>query len=281
MGRGAQSQGYGCGFAGRRALASALLIALLATGLSKGAQAGAFNQPEGRGLAIMDVTFSGGSRYFNGQGKLGPSADFKRGDASAYVEYGVTDWLMAVIRPDLTAVRLDGHPSSTYAGLGPSEAGAQVRLLTFGPAVVAAAASFRLPGSTDRHNRALLGDTARSADLRGLFGYSFAIGGWPAFIDIQAAYRVRDQGAPDEIHTDATFGVRPMSDLLLLLQAFDTTDLGKGSVWFPKERFTHVQVGAVYDFAEDWSAELAGYTTVFGRRSLRENGLTTAVWYRF
>ncbi len=229
----------------------------------------------------MDVTFSGGSRYFNGEGKLGPSANFKRGDASAYVEYGVTDWLMAVVRPDLTAVKLDGHPASTYAGLGPSEAGAQLRVLQFGPAVFAAAASFRLPGSTDTHNRALLGDTARSADLRGLFGYSFDLFGWPAFIDVQTAYRLRDQGAPDEIHTDATIGVRPMTDLLLLLQAFDTTDLGKGTVWFPHERFTHIQAGVVYDFADAWSAELAGYTTVFGRRSLRENGLTTAVWYRF
>lgn len=245
------------------------------------AAAGAFNIPEGRGLAIMDVTFSGGSRYFDGQGRLGPSATFKRADGSAYVEYGVTDWLMAVIRPDLTAVSLDGHPASTYAGLGPSEAGAQIQVLAFGPAVVAVQGSFRLPGSTDTHNRALLGDTARSADGRALAGVSFALGDWPAFVDVQAAYRVRDQGAPDEIHTDLSFGVRPLSDTLVLLQAFDTTDLGRGTPQFPRERFTHLQAGVVYDFTESWSAELAAYTTVLGRRSLRENGLTTGLWYRF
>ena len=259
--------------------AAGAILALLAA--TDQATAGAFNEPEGHGVAIVDLTLSEGSRYFDGYGKLTSSPSFKRGDTSAYVEYGVTDWLMAVIRPDLTAVSLGGTPSAHYTGLGPSEAGAQVRLLAFGPAVLAAQGSFRLPGSTDTHNRALLGDTARSADARVLAGYSFSLGPYPAFVDAEVAYRFRDQGAPDEIHSDLTLGVRPIAELLLMLQAFDTTDLGKGTPWFPHERFTHIQAAAVYDFTESWSGELAGYTTVFGRQSLRENGLTTAVWYRF
>ena len=106
--------------------------------------------------------------------------------------------------------------------------------------------------------------------------------GWPAFIDVQVAYRLRDQGAPDEIHTDVTLGVRPMSRPAAAAARPSTRPTSaRERVWFPHERFTHIQAGVVYDFAEAWSAELAGYTTVFGRHSLRENGLTTAVWYRF
>ena len=243
--------------------------------------AGAFNLPEGKGLAIADFTFSGGSRYFNGLGKLAPAPKFQRGDASIYVEYGITDWLMAVVRPDFTSVSLQGHPGGHYTGLGPSQAGLQAEVLVFGPAVLAVQASFRLPGATDTHNRALLGDTARAAEGRALLGYGFTLGGWPAFVDAQAGYRLRDSGAPDEIHADLTLGVRPVPDLLVMAQAFNTTGLGRGTLWFPRERFTHVGLATVYDLTEAWSVELAGYTTILGNRSLREQAVTTAVWYRF
>lgn len=257
------------------------MVAVL-TGLAAGpVWAGAFNAPEGQGLAIVDFTFSGGNRYFDGRGKLTRADGFRRGDVSTYVEYGVTDWLMAVIRPDLTAVSVGGEPGGRYRGLGPSEAGAQLRLLAFGPAVFAVGGVFRLPGSTDTGNRALIGNTAREADLRGLFGLAFAIGPWPAFLDAQVADRLRDGGAPDEIHTDVTLGVRPLPELMLLLQFFDTTDLGKGTPSFPRERFTHMETAVIYDFTDRWSAEIGVYTTVLGTRSLREQGLTTALWYRF
>lgn len=256
-------------------------LALLAGFTAGPVWAGAFNLPEGQGLAITDVTFSGGSRYFNGLGKLAPADGFRREDVSTYVEYGVTDWLMAIVRPDLTAVSVGGHPGGRYIGLGPSEAGAQVRLLVFGPAVLAVEGALRLPGSTDISNRALIGNTAREADLRGLFGLAFAIGPWPAFLDAQVAERLRDRGAPDEIHTDVTVGVRPLPNFMVLLQLFDTTDLGKGTPWFPRERFTHLETAVVYDFNETWSGEVGVYTTVLGTRSLREQGLTTALWYRF
>lgn len=243
--------------------------------------AGAFNQPEGRGLAIVDVTFAEGTRYFDGLGRMTTGNRFRRADASAYLEYGVTDWLMAVVRPDLTAVSLSGTPKSHYTGLGTSDIGAQLQVLAFGPAVVAVQGLVRLPGSTDTKVRALAGNTSRDADLRVLFGLPFTVGDWPAFVDAQASYRLRSSHAPDEIHTDLTFGMRPWSDLLFLIQAFNTTALGHGTDWFPKADYTHVQVAAVYDFDASWSVELGVYTTVLGRRSLREQGVTTAVWYRF
>jgi protein XagA len=257
----------------------AALSALL--GSATGALAGAFNLPEDQGLAIFDMTFSEGSRYFDGNGKMAPVDKFKRGDGYLYLEYGITDWLMAIVQPDLTAVSLDGHPGGHYIGMGTSQAGLQVQLLTFGPAVFAVQGSFRMPGSTDRNNRALLGNTSHDAEGRGLMGISFAIGPYPAFIDAQAGYRYRDSGAPGEIHADLTLGVRPIPELQILLQGFNTTSIGPGTDRFPNERYTHVQVAAVYDFTEAWSVELGVFTTVLGHRSLREQGVTTAVWYRF
>ena len=245
------------------------------------ARAGAFNLPEGDGIAIVDMTFSQGDRYFNGLGKLAPASLYRRGDASAYVEYGITDRLMAVGRADLTAIGIDGTPGARYLGIGPSEAGAQWRLLAYGPSVFAVQATFRLPASTDTRNLALGGATSHGADLRGLFGLSFALGPFPAFVDAQSAYRIRDSGAPDEIHTDLTLGVHARDDLMILLQLFDTHSVGDGTPWFPHESLTHVETAVVYDIDQVWSVELGIYTTVRGRRSLRESGVQSAVWYRF
>ena len=248
---------------------------------SHAAWAGAFNIPQGQGLAIFDFTFEGGDRYFNGLGKLAPADSFKRGDISAYAEYGITDWLMAVVRPDLTLISLAGQPAGRYTGLGTTEGGAQLRLLAFGPAVLAVQGTFRLPGSTDRTNPALIGQTSHDADLRGLFGTSFDVAGWPAFLDLQSAYRFRDSDAPDEIHTDVTLGIRPWPDLMLLLQGFNTTGVGRGTLWFPREQYTHVELSGVYDLDQTWSVQLGAFTTVLARDSLREQGVVTAVWRRF
>lgn len=255
-------------------------LALASTSVGS-AHAGAWNAPAGQGLVITDVTFEGGSRYFDGEGRIAPANGFKRGDASVYVEYGVTDWLMAVLRPDLTAVSLDGRPGGRYIGLGTTEAGAQLRVAAFGPSVLAVQGTFRLPGSTDRANPALVNQTSRDADLRGLFGTGFAVGGWPAFVDLQLAYRFRDSGAPDELHGDATFGIRPWADLMILLQAFNTTGVGHGTPWFPRQRYTHVELSGVYALDERWSVQLGVFTTVLGHQSLRDQGITTAVWRRF
>lgn len=259
----------------------ALGAAVAMLGRADAVRAGAFNAAQGQGLAIFDFTFEGGDRYFNGLGRLARADAFRRGDVSAYVEYGVTDWLMAVVRPDLTIISLQGQPAGRYTGLGTSEAGAQLRLLAYGPAVLAVQGTFRLPGSTDRDNPALVGQTSHDADLRGLFGYGFDLAGWPAFLDLQSAYRFRDGGAPDEVHTDLTLGVRPWPDLLLLLQAFNTTGLGRGSAWFPRGEYTHVELSGVYDLDPSWSVQLGLFTTVLARDSLREQGVVTAVWRRF
>ena len=188
---------------------------------------------------------------------------------------------MAVVRPDVTLISLGGQPAGRYMGLGTTEAGAQVRLLAFGPAVLAVQGSFRLPGSTDRANPALIGQTSHDADLRGLFGYGFDVAGWPAFLDAQSAYRFRDSDAPDEVHTDLTLGIRPWTDLLLLLQAFNTTGIGRGTPWFPREQYTHVELSGIYDLDPFWSVQLGAFTTLLARDSLREQGVVTAVWRRF
>lgn len=266
-------------------------LALLATMASlfdaKSARASAWNEPQGHGLAIMDYTFSGGSRYFDGEGKLAPAAAYRKQEAFGYIEYGVTDWLMAVIKPDAVATSIaapngSGLPGTArYAGLGTSEAGAQLRLLAFGPAVLAVQGSFRLPGTTDQKNYALVGNTSRDADARLLFGTALPVGGWQPFLDAQLGFRMRSEGAPAEWHADFTLGARPISRLLLLVQSLTTIPEGSGTLWFPSSRYSKLGVAAVYDLNAAWSVEVGVFQTILGLEALRERGFQTGLWYRF
>ena len=251
------------------------------------ADASAWNELKGDGLVIVDYTFAGGSRYFDGQGKLAAASAYRKQELFGYLEYGVTDWLMAIVNPDLMSTSL-GAPSAPgtagtakYTGLGTSEAGAQLRLWAYGPAVLAAQGSFRLPGTTAQNNAALIGNTSRDADVRGLFGITFALGPWPAFLDAQAGYRLRSGGAPAEWHADVTIGTRPVPRLLVLVQSFTTIPQGPGTTWFPCSRYSKLGFGAIYDLNASWSVELGVFETVEGVDALRERGFKSGLWYRF
>ncbi len=246
------------------------------------AWAGAFNEPAGHGEIIVGGIFDRGSQSFSADGRHIVATDpYTKRETAAYVEYGVTDWLQAVIKPELVSTSLGGSPGGRYTGLGTSEAGAQVRLLVFGPAVLAVQGTFQLPASTRERNLALIGNTSRNTDGRLLLGYAFALGPWPSFVDAQTGYRIRGSGAPDETHVDLTVGTRPRPDLLFLLQSFTTVPVGRGTTFFPASGNSNLEASVVYDLSTRWSVQLGAFETIDGRDALRERGLTAAVWYRF
>ncbi len=246
------------------------------------AWASAFNEPAGQGIAILSATVDGGDRSFSADGNHFVRTDgYRKRDLSLYIEYGVTDWLQAIVQPDLASISLGGASPARYTGLGTSAAGAQLHLLSWGSAVLAAQGTVQLPATVRERNLALVGNTSRNADGRVLFGYGFAVGPWPSFLDAQVGYRLRGSGAPDETHVDLTAGTRPRPDLLLLLQSFTTLPEGRGTAWFPASQYSNLEASAVYDFRPRWSLQLGVYGTVEGRGALRERGATLAVWHRF
>ncbi len=265
-----------------------LVMIVLMGVMQPSAFASSWNQPSGAGLVIVDYTLAGGARYFNGEGRLSPAAAYDKGEGFAYVEYGLTVWLLAVAKPEGGAVALappaggqTSKGSARYVGLGTTDIGAQVQVAAFGPAVLAAQASFRLPATTSQANPALVGSTSRDVDLRALGGVSVVVLGWPAFVDVQSAYRIRSGGAPDEWHGDVTLGIRPMPRLMLLLQSATCVPLGRGTAWFPATLYSKLGGSIVIDLTTHWSIEAGMFQTLAGINALRERGYRTAIWYRF
>ncbi len=249
-------------------------------------EAAAWNEDAGHGIVIVDYTLSGGAKYFDGAGKLSRASAYSKQEAVGYVEYGVTDWLTAILKPSLSMISAatstdPGSPTHHYEGLGTSEAAVQLHLLTFGPAVLAVQGGFRLPSSTSHANAALIGNTSRDTDLRGLAGIGFGLGPWPAFLDVESGYRFRSGGAAAEWHADATLGVRFFPRVTMLMQSFNVLCDGQGTAWFPQASYSKLGASAVYDVTDRWSLQLGAFQTMLGEGALRERGFQAAVWYRF
>ncbi|WP_249729599.1 MULTISPECIES: hypothetical protein [unclassified Chelatococcus] len=266
-------------------LAVALLVALLLFA-SRTAQAGAWTLPAGKGQAIVTGTFLKADRYFDAQGRTIRGPDYRKFEATAFIEYGVTDSLTAIVSPSLLSTRVAGPEPAQYTGLGYTDIGARYRLLDLDGWIVSAQAIAGFPGPTNPLNPAEVCCTDKYADARILVGKSFMLGTWPSFVDAQAAYRLRSGAASDEIRFDLTLGIRPLPKWLLLAQSFNvlaTNSLASGSALglLSGTRYHKVQVGAVWDFADDWSLQIAGVATIAGKSAPLERGLVSGLWYRF
>jgi protein XagA len=261
----------------------ALKLSLL-TSIALGPQAaaaGAWLAPEGHGQVVVTGTASSAGKTFDSNGSLQSTPRYNKTELQALMEYGVTDWLTAIAIPSLQHVDIAAPIDARRSGVGNSEFGARARVIQESNWVLSAQGTVRVPGTADTNNPAAVGYTGFDVDLRALYGVSFALGGLPAFADIQLAQRFRTGGPPSEARLDLTLGVRAAEQWLLLLQQFNVISEGAGSVPFTSNNYHKLQFSVIYDFAPRWSVQGSAFTTFAGRNALQENGALTGLWYRF
>jgi hypothetical protein len=253
-------------------------VALLFGGLPAEAVAGAWTLEAGSGQVIATATLTTASEAFGDD----PSASStSKAELQAYVEYGITDWLTAVLAPTFERVDIDGETDAEHTGFGYTELGGRVRLLDGSAWVLSAQSTLRSPGGFDDTNPAMAGHTDPEVDVRGLFGYSLSLRDWPAFLDLQLAERFRFAEPPNEAHADLTLGVRPKPEWLLLAQSFNVFSEGSGGSDFPSYYYSKLQLSAVRELTKSLSVQFGGTTTYAGRNALQENAVLLGVWYKF
>jgi hypothetical protein len=259
----------------------ACLVAL-GLALSCGAAwAGAWTLNAGEGSVIATGSFSAATRAYDGKGNLAPATRYAKQEAQALIEYGAADWLTLMFAPSLQHVDIAGPFASERLGLGYTEAGARARLWQNESWVFSAQAVLRMPGTFDNSNVAAIGYTDGQVDVRALAGYSFSMGPWPAFVDVQLAQRFRSRGAPDEFRADVTFGFQPLDRWRVLVQSFNVVSEGAGSWGYPQYAYYKAQLSAVYSLTQALAVQFGGFTTFSGHNAIQENGLILAAWYKF
>jgi hypothetical protein len=246
------------------------------------AQAGAFMMPEGQGQMIAGVGYIEATRTFTRFDKAVRTPAFREIEASAYVEYGLTDWLTLVAAPTVARMH-GGEPGETYTGSDESAIGARLPLYRDDVRIVSvqALAEPALPGAGGAAAvNALGGPNAWAADFRAQYGQAFPVLGGEGFVDIEPSVRLRGGGWPTETHLDVTLGLRPKPRLMILLQDF-TQSAPSGGPRAPATLFTKVALSLVYDLAPAWSVQAGGLMVPTGRNAGREIGPLAALWHRF
>ena len=239
------------------------------------AHAGAFLQPPGEGQVITTFRFSGAKADFDANGHLRRGGFYSKSEVQSYAEYGVSEWMTLVFAPSLQHVHVQNAVPPSYSGLGDSELGARLRLTAWGPLVVSAQAGGVTRGDwAGFGHRRLTGKAAAQADIRLLAGAGFECGPFACFADAQVAWRSKAGPSGAERRADVTLGVRPISALLLLVQAFSSFSPGHA-------RSSKCQVSLVYDLSKRLSVQIGGFVSVLGRNTPNEKGVVSAVWYRF
>jgi protein XagA len=252
---------------------------LAALSVSTAAFAGAWPQDKGHGLVIVTASGSDSTKGYDANANTVDIADYKKREASALIEYGLTDDVTLIAQPSFRHVSVQG--GSTSDGLGYTDLGARVLVGRSTHSVFSLQATGRIPGVRRQDSLAQVGSTGGETDLRALGGTSFKIGKADAFLEAQGAYRFRFGAPPNEMHADLTFGVRPVPRFLLLAQSFNTWSDGRGQGVFDRYRYHNVQASAVLDLDRHWSIQAGGMGTAGGKNALRERGLLFGLWRKF
>ncbi len=275
----------------RGVMTAALVVALPACALwPDSARAGAWTQKESQGSAFLQTTATWSSAAFAADGSLFTARTYDKVSTQLFLEYGASDWLTLLAAPELLTIKTGPAtfgalemPAARYSGFGYQEIGARFRFGEGAGWIVSAQAVLRIPGARPSEGPATVGYGDAEVDLRLMAGLSFALFGYPAFLDIEAAQRLREGAPPDEIRIDATLGVRVAPDWLLLLQSFNVISEGAGQG--PDFDFSYayykVQVGGMYDVTPRLSLMLAGVSTWYARNAIQENGIVGGMLVRY
>lgn len=240
------------------------------------AQAGAFMEPAGQGQVIVSGGLSDPIRAFDLRGRLAPISYYRKFELTAYAEYGFNDRLTLIAAPSALDFAAK-PPGESYRGIGVLEAGARVKAFEIGETLVSVQATLRTP--TNARSRIFL-DTGRGlqADGRVLIGRSFKVFGFPAFTSVEIGYR-SPGGFGHEIRADATFGIRPIEKLLVLLQTFNIEAINPAPLLLT--RSSKIELSLAYDVTEHISVQVGGIVGLPGVNTTSERGIVTALWYRF
>ncbi len=264
-----------------RRIVFAASLPLASSLASSPARAGAWTPDQGHGEIIVTTFFEQAGVAYDQIGRFTPTPFYRSAQATAYVAYGVTDWLAAIVLPSVQSSSLGAPENQRYTGLGDSEIAVQARVWRDDSTVISVLAGVRAATSGGATNSWLQGPNQPEYDFQLLLGHNVSLRDFSGFLDFAAGYRLVGGSTPNEGHFDATFGLYATPELLVLAQSFNTISAASSNPQTPQWAQAKAQLSLVYQFSAGWRAQASGYVTLAGLNAYRENGLLLGLWRKF
>jgi hypothetical protein len=236
------------------------------------ARAGAWPAPKGKTQVIAKYERQAADEGFTPDGELVAIDHRQEEAASVFLEHGLSDRLTLQARAGLIRGR---DRFVAYEGRGPLELGLRYTAVQTPRTVVSVYAGAAEPGAGRNAGYAAPGQGKADFEARLLLGRSGQWRGRPVYLDLQAG-RVARAGLADETRMDATLGITPQRDWLLLAQAYGGEARAQGL----RARWLKTELSAVRRF-QHWGIQAGWRQTVSGRETARDQGIVVALWRGF
>ncbi|MCP5362130.1 MAG: hypothetical protein H6908_05815 [Hyphomicrobiales bacterium] len=256
----------------------------------KEASAGAWMQEPGHGQVIVDGIYYGTSDYYNRNGDEVSAPKLRKYEVLPYVEYGVNEQLTVGGSMSFQSINEDIPGRKWVASPGDMELFVRTPVWQRGTTIVSVQPLIKIPGPYDEDKNPRVGDGQYDFELRGLMGHSFKIPSWNEnwhYADVEAAYRMRNGNASDEVRLDATVGLRPWEDTQLINEVHSVMAVDSRStapaLLVNSEDYDLVkyQFSVVQDLTEQWALQIGGFKHLAGENTGAGAGGLIGFWYNF
>lgn len=236
------------------------------------AEAGAWPIARGETQLIVKYEPQAADQGFDIDGQVRDLDHREEQTASIFLEHGLTDRL--TVQAKAGVVR-GGDRALSYKGRGPIEAGLRYTVLERGGTTASLYLGAAQAGAGRNAGHAAPGEGQADLEARLLVGRSARSPWGEAFVDLQIA-RLQRSGLADETHLDATLGVRPARDWLIMAQTY----AGQADTRPSPSRWLKGELSMVRSLGT-WSLQAGWRETLTGQATTRDRGVVLGVWCRF
>ena len=270
-------------------LATGLVFLLLLPG---NVRAGAWAQPEGRGLSILTYYFYGTDTQFGDGWHLEPfgyEGRFIKNELNLYVEYGLFKRLTLIGNFFLDALTFENR-FGRQNNFGPADQEVGLRYQLFERIPQSLQLTVKIPGPYYVNVQPALGNGQTDVELAYYIGSSYKVFERWGFVDAGAGFRLRTGAPADELRWYVTAGLH-LTDWLEIyyLEASGIHGLGNDQPQYVGNNillttdFDLIKIGGslLVHPARHWTIQAGPYFSVAGRATGGGGGFKVAIWREF
>ncbi len=252
-----------------------LAVPIMVVSVHAPALAGAWPQEKGRAQLITSLEATTATSAYDGDGDLTIPLDvYSQTDATFYAQYGLTERLTLTGKTGYQSYETEFE---SFSGLASVELGVRYNLIQTPRSVFSIGASVEGLGDGRRDATDITGQAGTDAEARLLYGRNTQLFGYPAYLNVEWAYRQRSQ-APDQTRLDATVGLKLNRGWMAMAQVFagqtERTDDGYQGRW------VNTQLSVAKSFGAN-TVQVGWRKMVSGRYVPDKNTLIVGLWRDF